>query len=131
MTNSEKQYLTKLAKHGHPFEYIRKLVNCSDSTIKRYIETFGVTSKPVEPKKYKVVYFQTDYQEENYSQEDLINNKRKAGTLYLALDPSESWGDDWNDNPSSCNSGEPYDNRKDGLISIDLYYGKPIDWGNL
>ena len=41
MTNSEKFELKQLCKEGYSFEQIKKFVNCSDSTIKKYLKVFG------------------------------------------------------------------------------------------
>ena len=41
MTNEDKRYLKELAKCGLTFEEIRKRIDCSDSTIKKYIKVFG------------------------------------------------------------------------------------------
>ena len=43
MTNREKDELRKLAKENLSFKEIRKLVNCSDATIRAYIKTFNPT----------------------------------------------------------------------------------------
>ena len=40
MTNQDKYDLRQLAKEGLSFEDIRGLVDCADSTIKRYIIVF-------------------------------------------------------------------------------------------
>lgn len=48
MTNLEKQELRQLAKQGLSFKRIRKLVYCSDGTIRQYIKTFAPTAnKPI------------------------------------------------------------------------------------
>lgn len=41
MTNEDKRYLKELAKRGLTFEEIKRRIDCSDSTIKRYIRVFG------------------------------------------------------------------------------------------
>lgn len=41
MTNTEKQVLRALCKDGLTFKEIRKLVDCSDSTIREYIKVFA------------------------------------------------------------------------------------------
>lgn len=38
MTNEEKRTLKNLVKEGRSFTQIRKLVYCSDATIKKYIK---------------------------------------------------------------------------------------------
>jgi hypothetical protein len=48
MTNREKNELRKLAKERLPFIEIRKIVNCSDATIRAYIKIFksiGIAAK--------------------------------------------------------------------------------------
>lgn len=40
MINSDKNKLRNLAKNGLSFEAIRRIVNCSDATIKQYIKIF-------------------------------------------------------------------------------------------
>ena len=45
MTNAEKSELRYLAKENLSFKQIRKIVDCSDSTIKRYIKVFCPTSR--------------------------------------------------------------------------------------
>ena len=44
MTNLEKQELRMLVKQKLNFEEIRELVDCSDSTIRRYIKVFNPTT---------------------------------------------------------------------------------------
>jgi hypothetical protein len=44
MTNDDKQDLIYYCRNGISFDGIRKLVDCADSTIKRYIEVFGKES---------------------------------------------------------------------------------------
>ena len=57
MTNSEKANLRRLVKEGWNFKEIRKMVDCSDSTIRNYIKCFGkfkeedYTSSPEDIKK--------------------------------------------------------------------------------
>lgn len=41
MTNDEKRELRKLCKEGRSFEYIRSIVDCADSTIRRYMKVFS------------------------------------------------------------------------------------------
>lgn len=41
MTNREKQELRQLCKHGYSFSHIRREVECSNSTIKRYMKVFS------------------------------------------------------------------------------------------
>lgn len=43
MTNQEKSELAKYVKAGKTFNEIRKLVDCSDQTIRNYIKAFAVT----------------------------------------------------------------------------------------
>jgi len=45
MTNYEKSELRMLAKVGWSFYQIRRLVHCSDATIKNYIKIFGKKRK--------------------------------------------------------------------------------------
>lgn len=45
MTNLEKRELRQLVKRGKTFAEIRKLVSCSDSTIKQYIKTFRLSGE--------------------------------------------------------------------------------------
>lgn len=40
MTNAEKNELRNLAKNGLSFEAIRRIINCSDATIKQYLKIF-------------------------------------------------------------------------------------------
>ena len=40
MTNKEKNELRQLAKEGLSFQDIRRIVDCSDATIRMYIKTF-------------------------------------------------------------------------------------------
>lgn len=40
MTNKEKNQLRQLAKEGLSFQEIRRIVDCSDVTIKNYIKIF-------------------------------------------------------------------------------------------
>lgn len=40
MTNLEKAELRRLCKQGKSFETIRRQVDCSDATIRRYIKVF-------------------------------------------------------------------------------------------
>jgi len=47
MTNKEKSELRKLVKENISFEAIRKLVNCSDATIRAYIKTFTSTERKI------------------------------------------------------------------------------------
>jgi len=42
MTNLEKQELRQYCKQGLSFDRIRRLVDCSDATIKRYLKAFGL-----------------------------------------------------------------------------------------
>ena len=41
MTNADKKELRQLAREGCSFEEISGIVNCADSTIRRYIKVFG------------------------------------------------------------------------------------------
>jgi len=40
MTNDDKRELRQLAKEGLSFSEIREIVDCTDSTIRRYIKVF-------------------------------------------------------------------------------------------
>ena len=51
MTNADKKELRQLAREGWSFEEIRLLVDCADSTIRRYIKVFG--KKGSNNRKYK------------------------------------------------------------------------------
>lgn len=37
---------------------------------------------------------------------------------FSTADPSDVWGDDWNDAPHDCNAGEPYDDKAPGLVKV-------------
>jgi len=50
MTNIEKQDLRAYCKRGLSFKQIRKLVDCSDSTIRQYIKVFAPISADTEDK---------------------------------------------------------------------------------
>jgi len=41
MTDKEKNRLRMLAKEGYSFKEIRRIVDCADSTIRRYIKVFS------------------------------------------------------------------------------------------
>lgn len=41
MTNKEKLELKTMVKLGFTYKQIRKLVTCSDKTIRKYMNTFG------------------------------------------------------------------------------------------
>lgn len=45
MTNTEKNELARLCREGHTFDEIRKLVSCTDATIKLYIKIFSPLEK--------------------------------------------------------------------------------------
>jgi IS30 family transposase len=45
MTNQDKNELRQLAKEGLSFEAIRRIVNCSDTTIKQYLKIFKNNEK--------------------------------------------------------------------------------------
>ena len=45
MTNKQKAELRYLAKQGLSFKEIRRIVDCSDATIKSYIKTFKLKNK--------------------------------------------------------------------------------------
>jgi len=60
------------------------------------------------------------------SHETLLLSNEKIGTIYLAKNPQLCWGDDWNDAPACCNSGEPYPERGKPIYKIDIILGKPL-----
>ncbi len=45
MTNQEKHDLARYCKAGYTFLQIRGLVNCSDTTIRRYMKVFSTVQK--------------------------------------------------------------------------------------
>ena len=50
MTNLDKKELRQMCKDGMSFYQIRQAVNCSDATIKRYIEVFSLNNMNNQPK---------------------------------------------------------------------------------
>ena len=50
MTNGQKNALRKFAKEGYTLEEIRGFIDCTDSTIKRYIKQFKPKTQPVQGK---------------------------------------------------------------------------------
>lgn len=62
------------------------------------------------------------------SHEQLIKEKAVGVTLYFIdadVPIDEIGADDWDDAPSCCNSGPPYDSNK-GLVTIELRLGDVI-----
>ena len=56
---------------------------------------------------YYVPYICKSNEWSNKAHQDIIS----LGNLQLSKKPlKDNWGDDWNDNPSDCNSGSAYDN---------------------
>ena len=45
MTNQEKSDLRYYCRHGYSFNQIRGMVACSDSTIRKYMNTFSPKDK--------------------------------------------------------------------------------------
>jgi len=50
MNNDEKKYLVYLCKNGYSFSQIRRLVSCSNATIKRYMKIFTLVKNELEEK---------------------------------------------------------------------------------
>lgn len=66
---------------------------------------------------------------ETLSQDQMIKLNSKIATLYL-VDKSKldkMTGDDWDDAPSCCNSGSPYDEEKLGIEKIQVVLGKGLE----
>lgn len=86
----------------------------------------------------KLVYIETfnpccDYnpdQERSYkSQDALLEDKAKVAILWFVdkdQPNSEIYGDDWDDAPSCCNSGSPYERTCKGLVKIELHLGESL-----
>ncbi len=71
----------------------------------------------------KVVFFSPFNNEDKFSQEDLVKKQIPIGIIYLVDEPDKAWGDDWDDNPSSCNAGPPYG---DNVKPVVLKYGAEL-----
>ena len=81
----------------------------------------------------KVIWFESYNpccDEKAKSQEELLKEKALVGEIWLIDEDTnlnEIWGDDWNDAPSCCNSGEPYKKGLKGLQKVKVYLGKSLD----
>jgi len=74
-----------------------------------------------------VVYFEPDSNHNNLSHEDRIKLNAYEGTIFLADTVKKVWGDDWNEAPDDCNSGQPYGDTMKNPIAIKIKLGEPLE----